>query len=118
MNLKRGTLTGLALLCTAAVMATGAVAEEDRESVEISYVAGSLAQPRAAESLYRQIRAAARKVCHEPDIRELHQYQLFRQCFDQAVETAVATVSSTALTALHHSKSHTNRRRESPRTWS
>jgi UrcA family protein len=100
-------LTGLALLCTAAVTATGAVAGETLESsVRVSYVAADLTRPESAEALYRRIRRAAKMVCDEPDIRELVKYQVYRQCFDRAVDDAVARVDATALTALHHSRMH------------
>jgi UrcA family protein len=105
MNRKRGTLTGLAMLCTAAFLSTGAVAAtETQESVHVSYVAADLTQPDAAEALYLHIRRAARAVCHEPDIRELENYRLYQRCYARAVDNAVAKVDATALTALHRSK--------------
>jgi UrcA family protein len=106
MNRKRSTLTGLALLCTAAVMATGAIAGETRESIDVNYVAADLTRPEGAESLYHRIQHAARQVCHEPSGRDLAEIHAYRQCFDRAVDAAVAKVDSSALTALHRSKTH------------
>src|SRR5260370_22664171 len=83
MNRKRRAggepLTGLSaaplmttLLCTAAFMATGAVAApQASDSINVSYVASDLTQPEGARTLYRRIQGAARMVCHEPDLRDL-----------------------------------------------
>jgi len=107
MNRKSGTLTGLALLCTSAVLASGAIAgETTTESAHVSYVAIDLTQPGAAEALYQRIQRAARRVCHEPSIRELGDYEWYQKCYDRAVEAAVAKVDSSPLTALHRSKTH------------
>lgn len=106
MNRKCGTSTGLVLLCTAAVMATAAIAKETVTSVSVSYVATDLANPAGAEALYRRIQRAARLVCQQPDMRELTEDRLYKQCFDRAVDEAVAKVDSSAVTALHHSKTH------------
>jgi UrcA family protein len=104
MNRKRSTLTGLALLCTAAVMTTGAIAGETRESIDVNYVAAELTRPEGAESLYHRIEHAARRVCHEPSGREVGEMHAYRQCFDRAVDAAVAQVNSSALTAVHRSR--------------
>jgi UrcA family protein len=106
MNRKCGTSTGLVLLCTAAVMATAAIANETVTSIGVSYVATDLANPAGAKALYRRIQRAARLVCQQPDMRELPEYRLYQQCFDRAVDEAVAKVDSSAVTALHHSKTH------------
>jgi UrcA family protein len=106
MNCKRATLTRLALFCAAAVMATSAFADAPSESINVSYVAADLATPRGAEKVYQHIQRAARLVCDKPDLRELERYRLYQQCYDRAVDGAVAKVNSTALTALHRSKSH------------
>jgi UrcA family protein len=104
MNHKRGTSIGLALLCSAAVMASGAIARTTTESMNVRYVAADLNTPDGAEKLYQRIRRAARLVCHEPNVRELDEYRLYQQCFDRAVDDAVAKVNSRALTALHRSR--------------
>jgi len=111
-NRNRGTLTGLtaaplitALLCTTAFATTGAIAAEPTpDEIAISYVRADLSQPKAARSLYRRIQAAARSVCHEPDLGELARYMKYRQCYDSAVDAAVAKVDASALSALHHSR--------------
>jgi UrcA family protein len=106
MNRMRATLTGLAL-CAAAVMATSALAEEPGDSIDVHYVATDLARPEGAEALYRHIQRAAQLVCHEPNVRaDLQRFRLYQQCYERAVDTAVAKVDSSALTALHRSKTH------------
>ena len=120
MNRKRRAggepLTGLSaaplmttLLCTAAFMATGAVAApQASDSINVSYVASDLTQPEGARTLYRRIQGAARMVCHEPDLRDLVLFSAYQQCYDRAVDEAVAKVNATVLTALHRSKTQRN----------
>ena len=104
MNRKHGTSVGLALLCTAAVMASGAIAAPTTDEVSVSYVTADIATPGGAEALYRHIQRAAKMVCHEPNIRELNEYRAYRICYDRAMDAAVAKVDSSALTALHRSR--------------
>ena len=111
-NRNRGTLIGLtaaplmaALLCTTAFATTGAIAAEPTpDEIAIRYVRADLSQPNAARSLYRRIQAAARSVCHEPDLGEMARYAKYRQCYKRAVDAAVAKVDASALTALHRSR--------------
>jgi len=106
MNRKRGTLTRLALLCTAAIMATGAGAEESLPTISVSYVVADLTRPDGAVKLYQHIQRAAKEVCREPNIRDLPDMRMYRKCFNQAVDAAVVKVDSTALTALHRTRTH------------
>jgi UrcA family protein len=112
-NRYRGTLIGLTaapvmtvLLCAAAFTTTSAIAAPppDSNSLDVSYVKPALSQPEAAESLYKRIQFAARSVCHEPDPRELARHARYQQCYDKAVDAAVANVDATALTALHRNR--------------
>jgi|SwirhirootsSR2_FD_contig_31_4381551_length_575_multi_2_in_0_out_0_1 UrcA family protein len=106
-----------ALFCTAAFMATGALAGEQAgdtvrvndpmrvtNSIAVSYAPADVMRPEAAQALYLHIQRAAKMVCREPDIRELTIYAGYQQCFDRAVEDAVAKVNVSTLTALHRSK--------------
>jgi UrcA family protein len=112
-NRNRGTLTGLtaaplmaALLCTTAFATTGAIAAAlTPDEIAVSYVRADLSEPKAARSLYKRIQAAARSVCHEPSsVGELAPYMKYRQCYESAVDAAVAKVDASALTALHRSR--------------
>jgi UrcA family protein len=112
MNRKRG-LTAAPLMTSVAFMTTGAIAAEHPavsiESIHVSYVAADLTQPEAAQKLYLQIQRAARRVCHEPSIRDLAAHAAYQQCYDRAVDDAVAKVDASALTALHRSKTQHSR---------
>jgi UrcA family protein len=112
-NRNRGTPTGLtaapliaALLCTTAFATTGVIAAAPTpDEVAVSYVRADLSEPKAARSLYKRIQAAARSVCHEPTYSlELTRYRIYRQCYERAVDAAVAKVDASALTALHRSR--------------
>jgi UrcA family protein len=108
MNRKRGVI-GLAVLCTATLAATAAVAapqEPDVPAMTVPYHVTDLSQPGGAEALYARIQRAARDVCSEPDQRELARWEVYKRCFDRAVDSAVAKVNVTALTALHRNKAH------------
>jgi UrcA family protein len=118
MNRKAGLSAVTALFCTAAFMATGAIAAgragDDTvrvvdpirvtDSIAVSYAAADVIRPEAAKALYRHIRRAAKMVCHEPDIRDLPFYSAYQQCFDRAVDDAVEKVNVSTLTALHRSR--------------
>jgi UrcA family protein len=94
-----------ALLCAATFITTGAsAATMTLKSVNVSYVAADLTRPESAQKLYVRIQRAARVVCREPDIRDLPVRAAYLQCYNQAVDNAVATVNASALTALHRSK--------------
>jgi UrcA family protein len=114
MNRHRGaggqTLTALsALLCTAAFMATAAVAAgEAEDSIHLTYVTTDLTRPEGAEALYWRIQRAARLVCHAPEGRDLPAWQVYHRCYDRAVDNAVEQVGASALTALHRSKTQRN----------
>jgi UrcA family protein len=104
-----GILSGLVLLSTAALGSTAALATAPTEtrSLSVNYVQSDLQDPAAAKTLYRRIQRAARIVCQQPNAREVDRYHLYKICYDRAVETAVANVGATALTAVHRSQRHT-----------
>jgi UrcA family protein len=107
MNRKRH-LIGITALCTAAWMASAAIAAPEDSytisSLSVTYHDADLALPDGPQLLYRRIQGAAKLVCHQPDQRELARYTIYRQCFDRAVDAAVAKVNVNALTAYHRSK--------------
>ena len=113
---RNGVLGGLAaapvmtaLLCAGTFITTGAsaataTATMTLKSVNVSYVAADLTRPESAQKLYVKIQRAARVVCREPDVRDLPIRAAYLQCYNQAVDNAVATVNASVLTALHRSK--------------
>jgi UrcA family protein len=108
LNRKSGTLIGITVLCTAAFAAAGvSAAPQDFDSVSsqtVTYQEATLSQPGGTQFLYRRIQGAARRVCHEPDLRQLAEYAQFQQCYQQAVDTAVAKINVSTLTAYHRSR--------------
>ena len=102
-------LSGLVLLGTAALSSAAAPATGPTEtsSLSVNYVRSDLQDPASAEALYQRIQRAARIVCQQPSVREIDRYRLYKICYDRAVDTAVANVGATALTAVHRSHSHT-----------
>ena len=111
MNLENGktVLLGVTLLCAGA-LATGLAVAADSDSavksVRIPYHPDSLEQPTAAESLYRQIRFAARRVCDEPEGGTLNERARFDHCYNTALDKAFASVNAAAMTALHRRSQH------------
>jgi UrcA family protein len=122
MNRKLGVPLVTGLLCSAALMATGAIAAEQADdtvrvndpiqvtdSIAVSYAPTDVTQPEAAKALYLHIQRAAKMVCREPDIRDLAIYSAYQRCYDRAVDDAVEKVNVTTLTALHRSKTQHSR---------
>jgi UrcA family protein len=55
-----------------------------------------------ARELYSRIEKAARRVCTGREFPRLGRWGSFRQCYDKAVDEAVAKVNRPMLAALHH----------------
>jgi len=104
-----GILSGLVVLGAVALSSTAAIAGEPDtvETKSVNYVQADLQDESSAAALYERIQRAARLVCRPPDVREMDRYRLYKACYDRAVETAVANVGATALTAVHRSHSRT-----------
>lgn len=100
-----GILSGLVVLGTAALSSTAALASSPVvQTHNVSYIAAELADPAAAAALYKRIQSAARIVCEQPFGREVDRYMEFQKCYDRAVDSAVANVNATTLTAVHHKR--------------
>jgi UrcA family protein len=103
----RHTVLGVLLLGSA--IALSATPKGPR--VDVQYQDLDLSQPQNVEVLYSRITKAARRVCQTPGgnaAAKLHEYTL---CFNSAVDTAVQSVNSERLTALH--QAHTQKTRVS-----
>lgn len=94
----------IAVLGSGAAIAAEPVPDVAAAGVHVRYTAGELADPAGAEALYRRIQAAAQRACQKPDIRDLHVYEIYEACYLRAVDTAVARIDASALTAVHRSK--------------
>jgi len=101
-----GILSSLILLGTAALSpaAVLAAAPPTVKTRSVNYTQSDLSDPAATAELYRRIQRAARIVCEQPVALEIDRYMEFKKCYDRAVDTAVANVGASALTAVHHRK--------------
>lgn len=70
-------------------------------TLTVQYADLNLANPQGVERLYDRIVGAAHEVCSDPDSKSLGVWFQTRSCTKQAIERAVATIHSSALTALH-----------------
>jgi UrcA family protein len=98
-------LLGFALCCAAALSSAevfSAPAYFPGASIKIKYSSSELERDDGVMNVYRNIRSAARMVCEEADLRDLPRRREYRQCYDIAVDTAVAKIGNARLTALHH----------------
>jgi len=104
-----GILSSLILLGTAALSSTAALAAEQVQvqTKSVNYGQADLQNEATAGALYQRIQRAARSVCEPPNVREVDRYRLYNRCYERAVDTAVAHVGATALTAVHRSHSRT-----------
>jgi UrcA family protein len=97
-------VVGFAVSWAAALSATDAVASPGyapRESISVKYSSAELDRRDGVESVYGRIRKAARTVCDDLDVHNLARRNEYLQCYNRAVEAAVATVGDARLTALH-----------------
>jgi UrcA family protein len=98
---------GAALLCVGLAAANPAVTTADDSvptRVVVHYGDLDLAQPKAAEILYRRLASAARTACDEPPRGYLGQMLRYKKCYQSALSAAVAKVNASTLTALHRTK--------------
>jgi UrcA family protein len=91
------TLIACSLACGSALAVAAA---DDIPTVTVSYADLDLSKPAGAQTLYRRIEDAARTVCGPLASRELRRRRLWRDCYEQAVEDAVATADQAILTAM------------------
>jgi UrcA family protein len=88
----------------------GVSVSEDRQTMSISYSPRDLRDPEAMQALYGRLKVAARIVCGGDisGIRELQRVFAHRACAEDALETAIKSINSPALTALHRQSEQEN----------
>jgi UrcA family protein len=101
----RSTLVSLALgsaLFAGAALASATAADGDLavQSTTVRYADVNLATVAGATTLYRRIQGAARFVCGESG-RSLAEQHAWKECYQNAVEQAVAKVNNPTLSAVH-----------------
>src|SRR5215213_7752090 len=98
---------GVALLCSGFAAAGALVSPNGRDvatRIVVDYGDLDLAEPEAAETLYRRIVSAARRACDEPNRGDLQQLRRYQACHQIAVTQAVNKVNAQTLTARHRAK--------------
>ena len=107
-RLARAGIVALAV-CTSLV-AYSASAEPKAKQQTVSFADLDLSKPAGAQTLYKCIKAAARRVCGPVDrYTFVTPAQTSRQCYEQAIADAVAQVDRPSLTALHREETRTVR---------
>jgi len=93
-------------------LAAGQALADAGPSAQVSYADLNLTKPAGAEALYPRIQAAARAVCDRGrvDSRDIERFHLYRQCYDESVDTAVREVDHAGLYAVHDAASDAPRR--------
>ena len=100
--LAAGTITGLML---AATDARAADRVPTREGIAVRYSSNELGSSSATESLYRNLKIAAREVCGDgPTLRSLSERIQEQRCYEQVLASAVARINQPMLTSLHAAK--------------
>ena len=89
-------------LCTCLVAHGASAAQTRVKTTAVSFADLDLSKAAGAQTLYKRIKVAARRVCGPAD-RYIYGApgNAFRKCFDAAVADAVAQVDRPSLTALH-----------------
>lgn len=104
MNTRRIHRTALLALVAAAALGTGAANAADAvvtQSLSVNYGDLDLDTREGNATLYRRLRAAALRVCGEPDARSLREAGMARACYAKAMDDAVKQIDRAPLTALH-----------------
>jgi UrcA family protein len=87
-----------ALALSTCLIANYAAAEAPTKSVTVSFADLDLSKTAGAQTLYKRIKGAARRVCGTKD---RYTQESWRKCIEDAIANAVAQVDRPSLTALH-----------------
>jgi UrcA family protein len=96
-----GTYAAALLCCFQPMLAKAA--DEPAPAITVRYADLNISQPAGATVLYHRIQTAAREVCPSYLIGAIGATQEQRACFKKAVDDAVNSVHSPALSALNQS---------------
>jgi UrcA family protein len=105
-KLARAGITVAAVLCTY-LFTYGASAEQPQTvSVTVSYADLDLSKAAGAQTLYKRIKAAARRACGSIDgYTHMKSQRGWRECYETTMADAVGKVNLPVLTALHQQQS-------------
>ena len=114
-------LLALVLVISPVCRAQGVVREVDRDgatrSVTVSWADLNLAAPAGTRALYGRIKSAAHVACTALEVDRLYEALFLKNCFEEAVDAAVAKVSDPRLTALHQASMPRPRRAVGTGVW-
>ena len=91
--MRKSIVTVLAVAALAGGIATPAFAADETVSVVVPFGDLDVADPAGADTLTQRIDAAAEKVCHRPDIRDLKGMVAFEECKADALAGAMEQLS-------------------------
>ena len=111
MTIKKHMSFTVALLCgllsLPAVATTGILAEKSGDfTVTVPAADLNLSDQQGVEKLYRRLKSAARQICGSHSLRgagSLELSRLNKQCYQEALDSAVLKVDNDKLTELHTS---------------
>ena len=102
---RRNSRAALALLAAAVCLPLGVQAGEPVETRVVSYADLNLSTKAGLEAMYSRLEEAAKDVCGEqPMLIELTRYKHYERCVDSTLASAVSSVRSASLAALHVAK--------------
>jgi UrcA family protein len=100
-GLRVAALAAGIVAASVAGVSAAATSATDAPSVIVHYADLDLATPQGAQTLYRRIAAAARKVCPNTDQRDLAAVAQNRNCREQAIAGAVRDVDRPLLASVY-----------------
>ncbi|MEM8767259.1 MAG: UrcA family protein [Pseudomonadota bacterium] len=111
MTINKHISFSIALLCGVlslpAVATTGILSDNSREiAVTVPAADLNLSEQKGVEKLYQRLKSAARQICGSQSIRGAGSLELSRmnkQCYLEALDSAVHKVDNDKLTLLHTS---------------
>ena len=99
-RLARAGIAAAVALCSCLIANGASAGQPQRVSVTVSFADLDLSKPAGAQTLYKRIRAAARRVCGPVDAH-IAVRRSSGECLGTAIADAVAQVDRPSLTALH-----------------
>jgi UrcA family protein len=103
-KIRRSAFAALLWAVSALALFNEPAIADEVAAVTVNYADLDVSKPAGAQQLYQRIKSAARKVCAPLNGKDLHRMFLWRDCYEQAVADAVATIDRPALSALHQSE--------------
>jgi UrcA family protein len=100
----RHVLAGLAIVCVSLSAQAGGPVHPGptANTVIVDYSDLDLTDAGGIKTLYARLQYAAERACGgEPTVREMWAKQIYRQCFERALNDAVLNIDDATLRALH-----------------